>query len=171
MDAQATAKIPRAFKTMPDPRSPNRRHKLIDLLTIALFAVICGADGWAAVAQYGRARLAWLKTFLDLPHGIPSHDTLGDVFSRLDPGAFDRRFQEWMASMVQLSGGKLVAIDGKSLRHSFEHGWDKSGMAHGSARSCRPTPWSSPRSRARARARSCRPSRSCWRFWIGKGRW
>ena len=69
MDAQATAKIPRAFKTMPDPRSPNRRHKLIDLLTIALFAVICGADGWAGVAAYGKARLAWLKTFLDLPHG------------------------------------------------------------------------------------------------------
>ena len=105
MDAQATAKIPRAFEQMPDPRATNRRHKLIDVLTIALVAVICGADGWAALAQYARAKLAWLKTFLDLPHGIPSHDTLGDVFARLNPQAFERCFQEWMASMVQLSGG------------------------------------------------------------------
>jgi predicted transposase YbfD/YdcC len=130
MDAQATAKIPRALMTMPDPRDSNRRHKLIDILTIGLFAVMAGADGWAGAANYGRAKLAWLKTFLDLPHGIPSHDTFGDVFARLNPDAFERCFQEWMASMVELSGGKLVAIDGKSLRHSFEHGWDKSGMAH-----------------------------------------
>jgi len=130
MDAQATAKIPRAFTAMPDPRDTNRRHKLIDILTIGLFAVMAGADGWAGVANYGKAKLPWLKTFLDLPHGIPSHDTLGDVFSRLDPEAFEGCFQEWMRSMVELSGGMLVALDGQSLRHSFEHGWDKSGMAH-----------------------------------------
>jgi predicted transposase YbfD/YdcC len=130
MDAQATAKIPRPFLEMPDPRRSNRRHQLIDILTIALFAVVCGADGWVAVVAYGRAKLAWLKTFLDLPHGIPSHDTFGKVFARLNPQAFERCFQEWMASLVELSGGKLVAIDGKSLRRSFEHGWDKSGMAH-----------------------------------------
>lgn len=130
MDAQATAKIPRAFLQMPDPRASNHRHKLIDVLTIALFAVVCGADGWVAVMVYGKAKLDWLKTFLDLPHGIPSHDTFGDVFARLDPQAFERCFQQWMSSVVQLSGGKLVAIDGKSLRRSFEHAWDKSGMAH-----------------------------------------
>jgi predicted transposase YbfD/YdcC len=115
---------------MPEPRRSNCRHQLIDILTIALFAVICGADGWVAVAAYGRAKSGWLKTFLELPHGIPSHDTFGDVFCRLDPDAFERCFREWMASMVKCSGGKLVAIDGKSLRRSFERGWDKSGMAH-----------------------------------------
>ena len=130
MDAQATAKIPRPFMQMPDPRRANRRHKLIDILTIALFAVVCGADGWVGVAQYAKAKFDWLKTFLELPHGIPAHDTFGDVFARLNPEAFERCFREWMASMVQLAGGKLVAIDGKSLRRSFEHGWDKSGMAH-----------------------------------------
>jgi predicted transposase YbfD/YdcC len=130
MDTQATAKIPRPFMQIPDPRRANRRHKLIDVLSIALFAVICGADGWAAVEAYGKAKHAWLKTFLDLPHDIPSHDTFGDVFARLNPEAFEHCFQEWMASMVELSGGKLVAIDGKSLRRSFEQGWDKSGMAH-----------------------------------------
>jgi len=130
MDATATPRIPRAFEQMPDPRRNNARHKLIDILTIALFAVICGADGWAAVAEYGRAKFDWLKTFLDLPHGIPSHDTFGDVFAKLQSETFERCFMQWMKKMVQLSGGKLVAIDGKSLRRSFEHGWDKSGMAH-----------------------------------------
>jgi predicted transposase YbfD/YdcC len=130
MDAQATAEILRAFDTMPDPRRFNRRFKLMDVFAIALFAVLCGADGWVAVEKYGRAKQAWLKTFLDLSHGIPSHDTFGDVFAKLDPDAFEQCFQAWMSAMVKLSGGKLVAIDGKSLRHSFEHGWDKSGMSH-----------------------------------------
>jgi predicted transposase YbfD/YdcC len=66
----------------------------------------------------------------NLPHGIPSHDTFSEVFSRLNPDAFETCFRAWMASMVELSGGKLVAIDGKSIRRSFQHGWDKSGMAH-----------------------------------------
>lgn len=130
MDAQATARIPRPFEQIPDPRRDNHRHKLIDILTIALFAVISGADGWAAVAEFGRCKRKWLATFLELPHGIPSHDTFGDVFARLKPQAFEDCFMQWMKKMVQLSGGKLVAIDGKSLRRSFEQGWDKSGMAH-----------------------------------------
>lgn len=130
MDATATAKIPRAFLDMPDPRKRNITHRLIDVLSIALCAIICGAQDWANVELYGLSKLDWLKTFLDLSHGIPSHDTFGRVFARLDPDAFETCFQKWMASMVELSGGKLVAIDGKSLRRSFEHGWDKSGMAH-----------------------------------------
>jgi len=130
MDAQATARIPRPFLNMPDPRSSNHRHKLIDILTIALFAILSGCEDWVTVVLYARKKIDWLKTFLDLSRGIPSHDTFGDVFSRLNPDAFERCFQEWMASMVQLSGGKLVAVDGKSLRRSFENGWDKSGMSH-----------------------------------------
>jgi predicted transposase YbfD/YdcC len=130
MDAPATAKILCAFQTMPDPRHHNVRHKLIDILTIALFAIISGSEGWVDVARYGRLKYEWLKTFLDLPRGIPSHDTFGDVFARLEPAALERCFQDWMAALVELSGGKLIAIDGKSLRRSFERGWDKSGMAH-----------------------------------------
>lgn len=130
MDTLATARIPCAFMQMTDPRRNNARHKLTDILTIALLAVICGADGWAAVEQYGRAKFKWLSTFLELPYGIPSHDTFGDVFAKLRPEVFETCFMQWMKSIVQLSAGKLVAIDGKSLRHSFEHGWDKSGMAH-----------------------------------------
>lgn len=74
----------------------------------------------------GQVHLA--ATFLELPHGIPSRDTFGDVFAKLEPQAFEHCFMQWMKKMVQLSGGKLVAIDGKSLKRSFEHGWDKSGM-------------------------------------------
>jgi len=130
MDAPATAKILCALQTMPDPRHHNIRHRLIDILAIALFAVTCGAEGWVDVARYGRSKYDWLRSFLDLPCGIPSHDTFGKVFARMDPDALEQCFRDWMATGVQLSGGKLVAIDGKSLRRSFEHGWDKSGMAH-----------------------------------------
>jgi predicted transposase YbfD/YdcC len=100
------------------------------MITLAIFAVICGAEGWVDVAEYGQRKLPWLKTFLDLPHGIPSHDTLGRVFARLQPEEFERCFMAWMSTLVELGGGKLVAIDGKSLRQSFDHSWDKSGMAH-----------------------------------------
>ena len=130
MDAQVTGEILRVFQSLPEPRRHNVRHKLIDILTLALLGVICGADGWVAVAAYARAKEAWLKTFLELPEGIPSHDTFGRVFARLNPEAFEQCFVAWISTLVELSGGKLVAIDGKSLRRSFEHGWDKSGMAH-----------------------------------------
>lgn len=133
MDAQATARIARAFagfEQMPDPRRHNVRHKLFDLLTIALFAVLSGANGWVEVVTYAKCKILWLRMFLDLPGGIPSHDTFGRVFAKLAPDAFEACFRAWMASMVELSGGKLVALDGKSLRRSFEKGWDKSGMAH-----------------------------------------
>jgi predicted transposase YbfD/YdcC len=130
MDTQATAKMLRHFEPLPDPRARNRQYSFTAIVAVALFAVICGAEGWVAVVAYGRAKLDWLKTFLDLPDGIPSHDTFNDVFSHLNPEAFEACFRQWMASVVQLAGGTLVAIDGKSLRRSFEHGWDKSGMAH-----------------------------------------
>jgi predicted transposase YbfD/YdcC len=121
----------RFFRDVPDPRTGNFIvHKLHDLIVIAVLAVICGADGWAQVAFWGQCKAKWLRTFLDLPGGIPSHDTFGRVFSRLDPDAFERCFLNWMASVVELSAGRLVSIDGKAIRRSFEHGWDKSGMTH-----------------------------------------
>lgn len=130
MDAKIPGEILRVLETLPDPRGPNRRHLLMDLLTIALFAVLAGADGWVAVVTYARDKQAWLESFLELPGGIPSHDTFGRVFARLDPEAFERCFREWIAALVEVSGGRLVALDGKSLRRSFERGWDKLGMAH-----------------------------------------
>lgn len=130
MEVQVPGEILRVLAQMPDPRHHNQCHKLLDILTIALFGVLCGADGWVGVVAYARAKEAWLKTFLELPGGLPSHDTFGRVFARLDPEAFEKCFQEWVAALVDLSGGKLVAIDGKSLKSSFEGAWDKAGMAH-----------------------------------------
>jgi predicted transposase YbfD/YdcC len=130
MEAQATPKILRALSELPDPRRHNVRHKLMDLLTLALFAVICGSDGWVQVVAYARAKEPWLRTFLELPGGIPSHDTFGRVFARLNPEAFEKCLLDWLKALVDLSGGQLVAIDGKSLRRSFENGWDKSEMVH-----------------------------------------
>ena len=126
------------FASLPDPRSPmGKRHVLSDMLTIAICAVICGADGWSAVEEFGRAKHKWFATFLELPHGVPSHDTFGRVFAALDPAAFEACFGTWVASLAQDcngnengNAGKLVSFDGKSIRRSFEHAWDASGMAH-----------------------------------------
>src|SRR2546423_6083649 len=131
MDGQATGGILRFFRDLPDPRAHNVIHKLHDIIVIAVCAVICGADGWAEVAEFGGSKQAWFGTFLDLPGGIPSHDTFGRVFARLAPDAFERCFTAWTAALPAASGGaKLIAIDGKSIRRSFEHAWDKSGMVH-----------------------------------------
>jgi len=129
MDAQATGGLLRFFGDLRDPRAANVVHKLTDIFAIAICAVICGAEGWVDVELFARSKRAWLSTFLDLGQGIPSHDTFGRVFARIDPDAFERCFMNWMQSL-KCSGTKLVAIDGKSIRRSFEHAWDKSGMVH-----------------------------------------
>jgi predicted transposase YbfD/YdcC len=130
MDGQATGGTLRFFRDMPDPRAHNVVHKLHDILVLAVCAVIGGADGWAEVEVFAHAKLAWFKTFLDLPGGVPSHDTFGRVFARLDPEVFERRFVAWVGALAGSSGGKLVAIDGKAIRRSFAHAWDASGMVH-----------------------------------------
>lgn len=129
MDAQATGGFLRFFSDLPDPRAANRIHRLSDIFAIAVCAVICGAQGWVDVQMFAESKRNWLGTFLDLQHGIPSHDTFGRIFSRIDPDAFERCFGSWMTSL-RSGGTRLVAIDGKSIRRSFEHSWDKSGMAH-----------------------------------------
>jgi predicted transposase YbfD/YdcC len=118
----------RFFSDIPDPRGCNIIHKLSDILVLAFCGVICGADGWVEIETFCNAKLTLFKRFLELPAGIPSHDTFGRVFSVLDPDAFEQRFTAWMKTLA--AGGKLIAIDGKSIRRSFEHAWDKSGMAH-----------------------------------------
>jgi DDE_Tnp_1-associated len=108
------------FGKLPDPRrAQGRRHSLSDMIVIAVTAVICAADSWADVRDFGKAKLKWFKTFLELPHGIPSQDTFERVFSRLDPDAFERCFVEWTQALSTGSGGQLVAIDGKRIRRSF----------------------------------------------------
>lgn len=96
-------------------------------MTIAMCAAICGAEDWVAVAAFGRAKADWFATFLDLPHGTPSHDTFDRVFSRIDPEAFERCFRLWVATLAgELSG--TLAIDGKTLRRSFDTGAGRASL-------------------------------------------
>jgi predicted transposase YbfD/YdcC len=119
------------FADLPDPRrAQGRRHRLSDMIVIAVTAVICCADSWADVADFGNAKRKWFETFLDLPHGIPCCDTFERVFARLDPDGFERCFMSWSAALANSSGGKLVAIDGKRIRRSFGHAWDHSTATH-----------------------------------------
>jgi predicted transposase YbfD/YdcC len=106
---------------MTDPRvDRTKRHKLIDIIAIAICGVICGADGWTEIEEFGQIRQGWLKQFLELPNGIPSHDTFGRVFARLDAEEFRRRFVEWVRCVHRLTGGQVVAVDGKTLRRSHD---------------------------------------------------
>jgi predicted transposase YbfD/YdcC len=109
------------FQHLDDPRvSPATRHQLLDIVAIALCAVICGADTWVEVEAFGRAKREWLGTFLALPHGIPSHDTFGRVFAALAPEQFEAGFRSWVAAVAELPAGSVVAIDGKTLRRSHD---------------------------------------------------
>ena len=94
-----------------DPRIERSEwHSLLDIITIAICAVICGADTWVHVAMFGRSKEEWFRTFLDLPNGIPSHDTFGNVFSRLDPERFQECFMEWSQGVAELLPGAVVAV-------------------------------------------------------------
>lgn len=121
--------IQRYFSGLPDPRRRRgRRHRLDELVIIAILAVICCTDNWLEVSQFARAKRKWLKTFLDLDHGIPSHDTFGRVFSAMDPEAFERCFMAWIEALARARPGELIAIDGKTLRHSFDRASDKAAI-------------------------------------------
>lgn len=108
-----------------DPRMErSRKHPLDTILVLSLLAVISGADDFVAIERYGKAKQAWLSTFLDLSGGIPSHDTLGRVFAMLDTTALAQAFRRWTLAMATNSREKLIAIDGKALRRSFKHAGD-----------------------------------------------
>lgn len=125
MDAQATEGLLRFFRSLHDPRAANAWHPLGDVLAVAILAVLCGSDSWAAVETWGNGNLEWLQTFLELPHGIPSHDTFDRVFAMLDPLAFETCFMNWTAALTGNAKGLFVAVDGKTLRGSFKRSWSK----------------------------------------------
>ena len=104
-----------------------RRHQL-DILAIAICAAICGADSWVHVELFGRSKLEWFQTFLELPNGVPSHDTFGDVFARLDPAQFQNCFVSWTQAIAELLPGEVVAIDGKTARRSYDRAGSKGAM-------------------------------------------
>lgn len=117
------------FKDLEDPRVEYLvEHYLLDIIGLTICAVICGADSWVDIETYGRAKEAWLRQFLALPNGIPSHDTIARLFAALKPEALQSCFLRWIRSVAQLSAGEVVAIDGKTLRHSYDTGKAKGAI-------------------------------------------
>jgi predicted transposase YbfD/YdcC len=109
------------FSLLEDPRvdNHNKRHLLSDVLVITILAVICGAESWVDIHHFGKAKYEWLSTFLELPNGIPSHDTFGRVFAALNSEQLQKCFIEWINTLANMTENEIVAIDGKTVRRSF----------------------------------------------------
>jgi predicted transposase YbfD/YdcC len=126
MEKQPTVALLDHFASLPDPRIERHRwHKLSDIVVIAVCAVLCGAESYPAIEDFGQEREEWLRQFLELPAGIPSHDTFNRVFRLLDPVQFQGCFLRWMQAVAEVTAGEVVALDGKVLRRSFEKGTAK----------------------------------------------
>jgi predicted transposase YbfD/YdcC len=128
MDSATPLALGHHFRDLPDPRTGPCAHDFLDLLAITICAVICGQHAWTDIELYGENHCDWLKTFLRLPNGIPSHDTFRYVISRLDPQAFQRCFGSWITALSQATDLKLVAIDGKALRDSLDRAHGKGAL-------------------------------------------
>lgn len=127
--AKNVAALGRHFGELDDPRVDRTRlHKFIDILVIGICTVICGGDDYASMAAFGKAKEGWLRTILELPNGIPSHDTFWRVFSALDAEQFQACFLEWMAAVSNLTDGEIIALDGKQLRRSHDRSNDKAAI-------------------------------------------
>jgi predicted transposase YbfD/YdcC len=129
MEERPAPSIMTYFCSLEDPRSDHtRRHQLIDIITIAICGVICGADNWVDMELFGRSKEGWLKGFLELPNGIPSHDTFGRVFAHLDAQQFRDCFLEWVQEVSAVTRGQVIAIDGKTLRRSHDKSLGKTAI-------------------------------------------
>jgi predicted transposase YbfD/YdcC len=117
------------FADLTDPRVERTRlHELLDIVAIAICAVVAGADSWEHIEQFAKAKRPWLETFLALPNGIPSHDTIARVFARLDPDEFQHAFVGWIGRLQEATDRRVIAIDGKTLRRSFDRAKGKSAL-------------------------------------------
>jgi predicted transposase YbfD/YdcC len=134
MDAQPTNLLTRMFddidESVDDPRADNARHFLCDILILAFLGVLSGCDDYPGIVEFARDRQAWLATFLRLPHGIPSVSTFRRVFAAIKPSVLTGLLQRWSGELAGTLAGKQVVLDGKTLRRSFEHGWNKDSALH-----------------------------------------
>jgi predicted transposase YbfD/YdcC len=124
-----TVSISDHFADLEDPRIDRTKlHKLFDIITDAICAVICGADSWVEIEEFGNAKIDWFRTFLELANGIPSHDTFGRVFALLDPDQFRSGFVSWIQAISRITEGEIVAFDGKTLRRSHDNSLGKAAI-------------------------------------------
>src|SRR5262245_59593071 len=121
MAITGNASIVEHFQTLEDPRiERTKKHTLLDILVIALCTLLTGGEGFQDMELFGKSKLPWLQTCLALPHGIPSHDTFGRVFARLNPQRFQQCFLAWTQAIAPLTEGALVSLDGKTVNAYFD---------------------------------------------------
>ena len=126
---ESSALLLEHFKDLDDPRAEHLlEHQLLDIIGLTICAVICGADSWVDIETYGKAKQGCLGEFLELPNGIPSHDTIARVFAALDATALQECFLSWVKAIAHLSEGEIIAIDGKTLRQSYDTGRNKGAI-------------------------------------------
>lgn len=128
MPAKKSAAIQEHFAELTDPRRREGTYPLINIVVIAVCAVICGADDFVAIAEFGRAKRRFLEKFLDLRAGIPSHDRFNAIFRSIKPAEFEKCLLSWITALHEITGGQVVAIDGKTLRRSFDAASSKSAI-------------------------------------------
>lgn len=128
MPAKPSASIKHHFADLSDPRRREVTYPLINIVVIAICAVICGADDFVAIAKYGRTKRDWLGRFLDLSSGIPSHDRFNAVLAAINPAEFEKCLLSWIAALHEITEGQIIAIDGKTLRRSFDKASSKSAI-------------------------------------------
>ena len=129
MEERISGGLEQHFGDLQDPRVDRTKlHKLVDILVIAICAVIAGADNWEDIEEFGKVREEWFKTFLELPNGVASHDTFNRLFARLDPKQFQTCFMNWMMAVSEVISGQVIAIDGKVLRRSHDKGIGKAAI-------------------------------------------
>jgi len=122
-------RIEEYFEGLEDPRRNFlTRHKLNDMIVLAICGVICGAEGWTDIEEFGQSKEEWLRQYLELPHGIPSHDTFGRLFAVIDPESFQRCFIDWVKHLAKITKGEVVAIDGKTARRSYSNEDNKAAI-------------------------------------------
>jgi predicted transposase YbfD/YdcC len=129
MAARTLRSLVTHLQSLQDPRlERTRKHNLLDIIALTIGASIAGADSWVAVEKYGKAKLSWLQGFLQLPNGIPSHDTIGRFFAALSPERFRACFAAWVAEVAECLGLKQIAIDGKTQRRAHDRGKGKAAL-------------------------------------------
>ncbi len=128
MPTKPSASIKEHFADLTDPRRREGTYPLINIVTIALCAVICGADDFVAIARFGRTKREWLSRFLDLSDGVPSHDRFNAILAAIKPEEFEACLLSWIAALHDVTAGKIVAVDGKTLRRSFDKAAGKSAI-------------------------------------------
>ncbi len=128
MSQTKSARIQDHFAELTDPRRREVTYPLINVVVIALCAVICGADDFVAIAKFGRTKHKWFAKFLDLKSGIPSHDRFNAILAAIKPDEFEKCLLSWIVALHEISDGQIVAIDGKTLRRSFDKSSSKSAI-------------------------------------------